>query len=289
MHNIKNNRPMRRQALLRILLFCAALIGTIPVTDASANPLPYPVGEVIATDQAAWSIGAHGKKPLNIGDPVYIGAHIETGNGARLLVLFLDDTEITLGENASLAVDAFLYDPYDAAESHAQFRIAKGAFLFSGGQITRAKRPDVTITTSQGVITAQGSLTLLGGAIVPDYGIYVREGEAHFAGQIAGSITIPKDTGLTLTAHPAETAPLPQAEIWRPERLSEALRRVSFPSRLQEKDIARTLALKKNDNIARRHDYRGQVFSYKENPYRKRLKAPEDRFFSEEFEEMRNR
>ena len=57
-----------------------------------------------------------------------------TAEGARLQATLKDRTQLTLGENATVGVDEFIYDPV-MSRGELSIRVVKGAFLYVGGRI----------------------------------------------------------------------------------------------------------------------------------------------------------
>ena len=51
------------------------------------------------------------------GEDVVMGDAVTTGTKSRLQIMLLDQTAITMGENASLVIDEFVYDPAGADAS----------------------------------------------------------------------------------------------------------------------------------------------------------------------------
>ena len=45
------------------------------------------------------------------GSQIFVGDEISTGQGARLLIRFDNETKLTLGENARITIDQFVYAP----------------------------------------------------------------------------------------------------------------------------------------------------------------------------------
>ncbi len=48
---------------------------------------------------------------MSSGQTVFIGDEIKVGQQSRLQVMLLDETVFTLGANASMTIDEFVYDP----------------------------------------------------------------------------------------------------------------------------------------------------------------------------------
>ena len=60
---------------------------------------------------------------------------LQTGTNARLQVTFRDKTELSLGENATVTVDRYVFDP-DASVGAAALNVTKGAFRLATGRLS---------------------------------------------------------------------------------------------------------------------------------------------------------
>lgn len=96
---------------------------------------------------------------------VSLGNDIVTGRGSRLQVLLLDKTNFTVGPNARIKVDRFVYDPNRRASS-VGVTVAKGAFRFMSGKPTHASPGQSGIRTPVASIGIRG--TIVEGAVGPD-------------------------------------------------------------------------------------------------------------------------
>ena len=86
-----------------------------------------------------------------------------------------DGTRLTLGENATLVVDEFIYDP-SSSRGALSLSVIRGAFLYVGGQIEGVNGTKVQIRTQVGAIGLHGT-TVWGGPIDNGYGVIVPSGE----------------------------------------------------------------------------------------------------------------
>ena len=107
------------------------------------------------------------------GQDVVMGDEVNTHASSRLQIMLLDQTAITMGENASLVIDEFVYDP-DNANASLSASVAQGAFrLITGGVArnnpdgTKVKLPNAVLTirgtTTQGNCDSGGCIVALGG------------------------------------------------------------------------------------------------------------------------------
>ena len=112
-----------------------------PAADANA------VGRVIAS-----------------GDRIFLGDKIETGASAGLQIMLLDETIFTIGPNAAMTIDTFVYDPTtDAGELTAS--IVKGAFRFVSGRIAKNNPSDMNVKLPVATIGIRG--TAVAGEVIP--------------------------------------------------------------------------------------------------------------------------
>lgn len=279
-----------RQFLGLCLLTC--FIGVMMIAStalAQSVKSHYPIGKVAALEGSAYMVSLNGnKRELKADEPIYFNAAIETGADSRLMVLFIDDTTVTLGEKAELVVDEFVFDPYESQENKGRFSVTKGAFYWVSGMIGKREEPDVLITTSIGSVGIRGTQFWYG-MLDQSYGLLVTDGKVNFRGDF-GSIDIPQGKGVFIGPEGDGKKPSKAGEVaeWREQTVDRAFQTTSFRTMGKEALDAKLKGMKK-DNVRTRHDYRGQVFPFKENPFAPKLKQKEDEFFSDEFMEMKNR
>lgn len=104
-------------------------------------------------------------RQIGSGDPIYQGDQIVTGPGGRVQLMLLDQTIITLGENARMTVDDISFGP-SAADGKISVGVEQGAFRFISGQVAQAKPENVNIRIPMGTIGIRG--TIVGGAVTPE-------------------------------------------------------------------------------------------------------------------------
>ena len=91
-----------------------------------------------------------------VGSPVHLNDTLQTGANARLQVTFRDNTNLTLGENATVVVDRFVFDP-DASVGEATLNATKGALRMVTGRISDMTNKDITVKTSFGAAAVRGT------------------------------------------------------------------------------------------------------------------------------------
>lgn len=270
-----------KRGIIMLIAGIALIAAVLPGTSIAGNP-HYPIGEIAFLEGDALLHKGKNKKAIEQGDPVYLGNLIETQKDSKLLILFIDDTRITLAEESELMVDEFVFDPYDSSENTAEFSAVSGAFHWVSGMISKRDEPDVAINTSFGSIGIRGT-EFWAGEIEKGYGIFVDDGLVSFAGDW-GATELPAESSTYITKASASE----DQDFWTDKRRTIAQNSVTFK---MARELDQRLSEMVRENIRKRHDYRGQMFPYKENPFRPRPAPEEDNddFFSDEFEKMKER
>jgi FecR protein len=88
---------------------------------------------------------------------VSLGNDILTGKGSRLQVVLLDHTTFTVGANARIKVDRFVYDP-NRNSSAVGLSVGRGAFRFMSGRPTHNAPGQSSIRTPVASIGIRGTI-----------------------------------------------------------------------------------------------------------------------------------
>ncbi len=138
------------------------LFGVLAAVSASAmliasEPASAAIGVTAAVNQDAFSQLPAGKiRTLVLGDQVIFKQKINTAGTGLVQVLFTDGSTITVGPNASLVIDEYVYDPdRDAGKLAVSF--GKGVMRFIGGKLSK-KRGRVKISTRVGTAGIRGGM-----------------------------------------------------------------------------------------------------------------------------------
>lgn len=195
-----------------------SVIGTIIEVEGSAT--------MTRPGQAA--VAAANEMPVHMNDVV------ETAAGAKADILFIDNTEVTLGEKAQLKVDEYVYDPENMNSNKGRFSIPQGAFQFVTGKIDKIANPDVKIGTAYGAVGVRGT-TIIGGNVDNSYGIFVKDGAADVINN-GGNVRLNAGEGTSLFAR--DRAPL-AAKRWPQDKIGRAfglvhLKRAAFVQKMVE-------------------------------------------------------
>lgn len=162
------------------------------------------------------------KRPLAVDDAVFFQDLIETGGGARLAIALEDGTDLNLGENASLRIDEFVYEP-DSDTGKLGLSILEGAFLYVGGDAENRQDSQVDIDTPVGTLGVRGT-RVWGGHIAGSFGVLVTEGRVTVRNS-AGEVELGAGEGTQIES--MDTAPS-APKTWPEEKVQRALETVSF-------------------------------------------------------------
>ncbi|MFZ9394886.1 MAG: FecR family protein [Erythrobacter sp.] len=88
---------------------------------------------------------------------IAIGNDIVTGKGSMTQLLLLDKTSFTVGANARVRIDRFVFDPASDASS-VSASVAKGAFRFMSGRSLKKGREPSAIKTPVASIGIRGTI-----------------------------------------------------------------------------------------------------------------------------------
>ena len=167
-----------------VVRFLCSLSLMLMLALPSFAQLQRPISGVVAASSGKVEVrymapdGAEIGRVAGVGDPIYLDDEIITGPDTSLQILLKDQTVFTIGPNAILVFDEFIYDPTGAEESSLTASVQKGAFKFISGKISkkspeamRLKLPNATAsvrgTTVAGRVSEEGDadVILLSGAI----------------------------------------------------------------------------------------------------------------------------
>jgi hypothetical protein len=194
-----------------LLAFFALFLLSAPARAAEDDGVVGTVQEIegLATVNGAAAV---------VDAPVHAHDILSTGAGSRLFVLLIDDTELTLSENAKMSVDEYVFDDKDASSNKARYSILQGAFLYVSGLIAHKENPDVEIETPVGAIGIRGT-KFWGGDIDDGYGVLVTEGKVNL--RTAGGA---QEIGPGLGVHIKDrAAPVETPHTWGEGRTKRAV------------------------------------------------------------------
>ncbi|MDF7776407.1 FecR domain-containing protein [Sphingomonas sp. AOB5] len=142
---------MAHRSLLTLLLAGTAVIAT-PAAAQNVGVTSAVVNDVRMTTDA-------NRVPHKavLRERVSLGNDIMTGKASRLQVLLLDRTTFTVGSNARIKVDRFVYDP-NRKSSSVGVTVTRGAFRFMSGRPTHNAPGTSNIRTPTASIGIRGTI-----------------------------------------------------------------------------------------------------------------------------------
>ena len=141
-------------SLLRAALLCTPALIVFGTNQSSAR-----VGVTTAADgEPRGQPPAEAERVLRIGIDVQAGEVITTGNDDRAHLVFLDGSSLTVGPNARLTIDKFVYDPA-AKAGELNVTVSTGVLRLVGGRISKSK--PIQINTPSASMGIRGGIALL--------------------------------------------------------------------------------------------------------------------------------
>lgn len=136
---------LRRRELLQAAAASTVALGLPSLSRAGEAE----VGGVADIVNVAWSTNApEPREEIEFEDAVYMNEVVETDDESAVEIKFSDGSKLTVGENARIVIDTYVYNPTVGSGQQA-ITLAKGAFRFLSGAIPKEnvslKTPTVTI------------------------------------------------------------------------------------------------------------------------------------------------
>jgi hypothetical protein len=128
-----------------------------------------------------------GSRTAVVGTPVHMNDQLRTGANARLKITFSDGSDLTLGENARVVVDQFVYNP-SKSKGAVVLSAAQGAFRFAGGKIEGMQEKKVVVNTPSAALAVRGT-HFWAGPIDGQYGVLLLQGRLNVSNQ-KGAVTL---------------------------------------------------------------------------------------------------
>ena len=190
-------------------------------------------GDQVAAQEAIGTVsriqgeasGKHGSatRALAVNASVILNETVTTGAAARLEVTFKDNTRLTLGENAKLTLDRYVFNPA-AGRGTIRFRVV-GALRFLSGQVSKLARSDVSVTTPVATIGIRGT-EFWGGPIDDQVlGVFLIEGAVRVSNAAGARILNRPGQGTNIVRAGAAPGPV---TFWPQDKVNRAIATVTF-------------------------------------------------------------
>lgn len=165
---------MARGKMIKALLLAAGL-----ASSGMASGQAVGINAAIRNSVTTQARGATAPRPAVLKERVSLGDQIRTAQASVLQVVLLDRTNFTVGANARVTIDRFVYDPSRTA-SAVGASVARGAFRFVSGKSLHNMPGQSAIRTPVASIGVRG--TIVEGVVGPD-AVRIALGEAGAGGK----------------------------------------------------------------------------------------------------------
>ena len=135
-------------------IFAAATLAITGYAAAQGGAAAIGVAASVVKDVKLSNAGAPKPRPVVLRQRIALADLIQTGKGSQLQLLLLDRSTFSIGANATLRIDRFVYDPARGRSSGAS--VTRGAFRFMSGQPNRAN--NATISSPVATIGIRGTV-----------------------------------------------------------------------------------------------------------------------------------
>ncbi|MGZ8333179.1 MAG: FecR family protein [Allosphingosinicella sp.] len=132
----------------------------VAAASLAASPVfAQAVGVNAAVRNKVVIVGAGAKKarPALVRERVILNDEVRTAAASQLQILLLDRTTFTVGANARIAVDRFVYDPARNSRSTG-VSVTRGAFRFMSGRTLQRPTGPVSVRTPVATIGVRGTI-----------------------------------------------------------------------------------------------------------------------------------
>ena len=188
-----------------LLILCTAALALAPAPPALAQAVG--INAAIRNKVMTQKSGQTALRPAVLKARVALGEQVLTAPASMLHILLLDRSNFTVGANARVTIDRFVYDPARSASAIGA-SVARGAFRFMSGRPVKNMPGKTSVTTPVASIGVRG--TIFEGVVGED-AVRIAGGEAG-AGGAAGRGDAETATLIVLRG-PAATATEPGGAI----------------------------------------------------------------------------
>lgn len=142
--------PRRTKSAIAILRFLAVFFVVLGCDALGARAAS--VGTVTKVENQAQI----GSSPAAVGSAVQTGDQVRTGPKSRLEITFRDDTKLTLGENAEMVIDRFVFNP-DQSTGELVLSTGVAAFRMATGKIGKMQNKTINVSTPFAALAVRGT------------------------------------------------------------------------------------------------------------------------------------
>lgn len=210
-----HERMFHRLIVVTMMLLCGLVADRAAAQET--------IGAVTRIQGEASGTLGNATRSLGLDAQVYLRDVLSTGEAARLEVTFADNTRVTLGQNAKLTLDAYVFKP---AAGRGTIRLALiGAVRFLSGQLSKLAVSHVSLTTPVAAIGIRGTEFFAGPIDDQALGVLLIEGAVSVSNAAGQRILNRPGQGTNIAAPGVAPGPV---TIWPQAKVNRALASVSF-------------------------------------------------------------
>ncbi len=139
---------LSRRHILRASLTAAGVLILPGRSHAADEPRVGDVHDIV--NLAYGTPPGETRAELELADPIYFAEIVETDDESALELLFADESRLTMGENSSLTIDEFVYDPA-SGDGRSTLTLTRGAFRYVSGLMPKENIAINTPTMTAGI------------------------------------------------------------------------------------------------------------------------------------------
>ena len=206
--------------LHRLIIIAVAFLSGFASNQVAAQE---EIGTITRIQGEASGTRGGATRTLSLNTSVIKNETVSTRAAARLEVTFKDNTRLTLGENAKLTLDRYVFDPA-ARRGTIRFRLV-GAFRFVSGQVSKLAHSDVSVTTPVATIGIRGT-EFWGGPIDHQaLGVFLIDGAVRVSNAAGVQVLNRPGQGTNIARPGAAPGPV---TFWPQDKVNRAISTVTF-------------------------------------------------------------
>lgn len=223
----KKSKKSRMAQITSTFIFWLVVVLGLNACSTKAASTPYPtknpvIGKVVKIQN---SVNLNQTTQLSVNDHVSLKDTIHTLKDARIKLLLIDGTIVTLGQNTALVLNQYDFQP-KLDKGELLFEIKKGDFEIKTGKISKQKKRLFRIRTAMAIVGVRGT-TFWGGSLDGiTFDLALLEGQSVLISNQGGAVEI-TEIGFGTTIRNFETAPS-KPKKWPQQKINRALDTVAF-------------------------------------------------------------
>ena len=206
--------------LHRLMVIAVMLLSGFAAGQAAAQET---IGAVSRIQGEASGTRGGAARPLGLNASVFPHEVLSTGKAARLEITFADNTQVTLGEQAKLTLDSYVFNPA-AGRGTIRFALV-GALRFISGQVSKLARSAASVTTPVAVIGVRGTEFWSGPIDNQALGVLLIEGAVSVSNAAGEQVLNQPGQGTNIATPGAAPGPV---TFWPQDKVNRALAAVTF-------------------------------------------------------------